>query len=244
MWRNSRPAPEAMRLNGRGLPRTRARPPTSGKDIWTRTSCCRCGQAACGHVQDIICAMEEKDISRLPSVRHQDKRRRLTSADIKPAVQCPCRCRSRFMQLRTSAPTGHHAAPDIREGLRLPWRMSSSSCSCAHGDKVEVERVPVPVHAGHGRAAVMEEAVIRSHSPAGSCSTPMQPPSGRTSGCAIRTRPAPVARPPASAPLRETSGSVQDMELPSACASRASLCLTPPLCLTEALRHYPTEAQE
>ena len=91
-----------------------------------------------------------------------------------PAVQSPCR-RSRFMQLRTSAPTGHHAAPDIREGLRLPWRMSSSSCSCAHGDKDTVESVPVPVHAGHGRAAVMEEAVIRSRSPAGSCSTPMQP---------------------------------------------------------------------
>ena len=84
-------------------------------DIWTRKSC-RCGQAACGHVQDIICAMEEKDISRQPSVRHQDKRRRLTSADIcaireaelilrqdiKPAVQYPRR-RSRFMQLPTSA---------------------------------------------------------------------------------------------------------------------------------------------
>ena len=81
----------------------------------------------------------------LPSVRHQDKRRRLTSADIcaireaelirhldiKPAVQSSSRRRSSFMQLRTSAPTGHHAAPDIREGLRLPWRMSSSSCSCA-----------------------------------------------------------------------------------------------------------------
>ena len=132
----------------------------------------------------------------LPSVRHQDKRRRLTSADIKPAVQCSCRCRSRFMQLPTSAPTGHQAAPDIRDiSPRLPWRMSSSSCSCAMETRTRSRgcrfrsrcvqdmedilptwsrltsgQAPLSVHAA--RPSDMEEL----------------PTAGRTSGCAIWTR--------------------------------------------------------
>ena len=169
-----------------------------------------------------------------PSVRHQDKRRRLTSADIcaireaelilrqdiKPAVQSSSPRRSRFMQLPTSAPTGHHAAPDIREGLRLP-------------------RERVLVHA----AAPWRQSHGREGAGSGACRTWKSCRHGR--GRHQVTLPCRFMQ---HAPC--FSSIERDIRQRAGHGAAVCLCLTrrtvphSPLCLTEALRHYPTEAQE
>ena len=201
MLRNSRPAPEAMPTRSRA-----AKSKVTSADIWTRKSC-RCGQAACGHVlQDIICAMEEKDIWTSPcvrcrpSVRHQGQAHPEAGHQASGSIP-PCRCRSRFMQHAhpTSAPTGHHAAPDIRDiSPRLPrervlvhaaapMETRTRSRGCRFRCRQDMEELPPSGQAlpcrfmQHAPAPDMEEL----------------PTSGRTSGCAIwtRSRPALAALP-------------------------------------------------
>ena len=161
----------------------------------------------------------------LPSVRHQDKRRRLTSADI-------CAIREAELILRQ----------DICQRFNTP-AAGRGSCSCRHLRPLDIMQHPTsgkvyachgecahphaaaPWRQGHGREGAGSgrgacrtwktfcrhgrEGAIRSRSPAGSCSTPIR--HGRAPDIRqdIRLRhldkvtPAPAARPHASAPLRE-----------------------------------------
>ena len=161
-----------MRLNGRGLPRARSRPPTSGQ-----------GRAAgVGRLRAVTCCRtssapwKRKTSGHLPAC-----------AAVRPSA---IRTRDAVSRLPTSSqrfnphplPVEVHAAADIcahwtscstRHQGHLPTpakRKSSGSCSCAMETKSRSRGCRFRSRCVQDKV----EAVIRSNSPAGSCSTPMQ----------------------------------------------------------------------